>query len=311
MKKFLTALGAIVVVLLIVGGILRWVTSPGGPLPGDGPGGSAGPGGEAAPPEAAQPPECPAVEVIAAPGTWESSAQDDPTNPQANPMSFMLGVTRPVQGAFPPEQVKVWTLPYPAQFRNINALQEMTYDDSREQGTQRLRAELVDMHTACPLTDFILTGFSQGAVIVGDLASEIGGPAPIIDPARVRGVALVADGRKLPGEGITAGVPTGGVGAEIALRPFEGVVQPIVPGASMRGPRPGGFGGLADRTIQICAPGDVICDAPANAGDAVARAGELVAANGIHAQYSTNPHVFDGTTTDQWLVGWVRSLIGG
>ena len=34
-------------------------------------------------------------------------------------------------------------------------------------------------------------------------------------------------------------------------------------GLTMTGPRPGGFGTLNDRTNEICAPGDLICAAPA------------------------------------------------
>src|SRR5699024_11624099 len=87
-------------------------------------------------------------------------------------------------------------------------------------------------------------------------------------------------------------------------QPVPGVVQLVVPGASMRGPRPNDFGSLADRTYQICAPSDSICDAPHNIGNAAERAMELIEANGIHALYASNDKVIPGMTTNQWVVGW-------
>nr|WP_026196072.1 cutinase family protein [Corynebacterium lubricantis] len=265
-------------------------------------------GGQAAPPPE-QPDWCPAVEFISAPGTWESSQSDDPINPQANKRSFMLSITQPLQQEYTPDHVKVWTLPYTAQFQSIQSREEMTYDDSRNEGTATLNAELSYMNETCPNTQFILSGFSQGAVIVGDIASEIGQGRGVIPADKVIGAAMIADGRRENGVGINPGNDLGGVGAEIALAPVEGLVQPIVPGASMRGARDGGFGALQDRAYQICAPNDSICDAPYDVGNALGRAQELVEANGLHARYASNPNVIPDTTANQWVVDWARQAI--
>lgn len=64
----------------------------------------------------------PRVEFISAPGTWESAADDDPINPSANPRSFMLSITKPLQEAYG-DDVKVWTLPIP---RNLKTLMRST-----------------------------------------------------------------------------------------------------------------------------------------------------------------------------------------
>ncbi|MCK7638257.1 cutinase family protein [Corynebacterium pygosceleis] len=304
MKKTLTVLAVIIVVGLIAVGTWRWVNDE-GVIPGQEPGEPGGPAATGP----AQPDWCPAVEVIAAPGTWESSPTDDPINPSFNPNSFMLTVTRPLQDRYPADRVKVWTLPYTAQFRNINADQEMTYDESRSEGTSSLENELRVTHRDCPLTDFIMTGFSQGAVIVGDIASEIGNGHGAVPAERVRGVALVADGRREPGVGQAVGNPVSGVGAEISLELLNPAVQLVTPGATMRGPRDSGFGALDDRTFQICAPDDHICDAPLGVGNAVERAQGLIENNGVHARYATNPNVFPGSTTSRWLVGWSSDLI--
>lgn len=297
-RKVLTIVAVVIVLVAIGLGAAQWLAREDTPI-------------DVAPPsQPRQPDWCPAVEVISAPGTWESARDDDPENPQANPKSFMLSITRPLQEQYDPGHVKVWTLPYTAQFKNIQSRQEMGYDDSRNEGTDRLNAELDYMSGNCPETKYILAGFSQGAVIVGDIASDIGNHRGVVSPEQVAGVVMIADGRRQNGEGIHPGNPLGGIGAEIALEPLNAVVQPIVPGATMRGPRDGGFGALSDRAVQICAPDDAICDAPPDVGNALGRARAMVEANGVHAMYATNPNVIPGTTANQWAVQWIREQIG-
>ncbi|MBK4145938.1 cutinase family protein [Corynebacterium macginleyi] len=303
MRKIITVLAALVLIVVIGAGAAHYFSTSD----------SAGPRSpeedqSAAPPEKSQPEWCPSVEFISAPGTWESAADDDPLNPSANPRSFMLSITQPLQEAYGNE-VKVWTLPYTAQFKNINAQQEMSYDDSRNEGTAKMNEELRSTHESCPQTKFILSGFSQGAVIAGDVADDIGGGEGVIPAENIVGVALIADGRRENGVGHNPGHPLGGVGAEIALEPVSGLIQPIVPGATMRGARPHGFGQLADRTFQICAPDDSICDAPTGVGNGLERAKGLIVANGVHAQYASNHGVIDGTTADQWVLEWVHRII--
>lgn len=304
MRKTITVIAVLIVLVLIGAGIAQYVTNSDDSdfigKPGE-------PTGTTTPEE--QPDWCPAVEFISAPGTWESAANDDPIHPTANPMSFMLSISNPLQERYSPDDVKVWTLPYTAQFQNINSKNEMTYDDSRNEGTSKLNNELVSMHRDCPVTEFIIAGFSQGAVIAGDVAANIGTGQGVIPADKIRGVALVADGRREPGVGQFPGNFVDGVGAEVALQPLNLLVQPIVPGATMRGGRVGGFGELNDRVQDICAPNDAICDAPVNVGNALDRAMAMVAANGVHAQYATNPNVFPGTTTNAWVLDWAINLI--
>ena len=305
MKKVLTILAVLVLLALIVVGVGNWLLT-GDDVDGPGPGKPTPPPA----PEAQNPPGCVDVEVLAAPGTWESKADDDPLAPHANPHSLMLNVTRPLADEFSPDKVKVWTLPYTAQFRNMNAQHEMSYDDSRNQGFERMKEELRVMHEKCPATSFILTGFSQGAVITGDLAGEIGNGRGPVPADRVLGVSLIADGRQELDKGKLVGAQgIRGTGAEIALNPVSGLIQTIVPGATMRGSRPDGFGELNDRVNNYCAPADLICDAPADLGNALVRAKDLVAANAVHAEYATNGKVVEGQTVPEYIVGWARDLI--
>lgn len=290
-------------VVLLVLGIGWWIgdrglpTGPDGPLPGPGE------------PELTQPADCPDVQMIAVPGTWESSPTDDPYAPSFLPNALLKTITDPLGEQYPTERLEVFTVPYVAQFRNPQRPDEITYDQSRAEGTDRARAELVAVHDRCPYTSYILLGFSQGAVIAGDLTSEIGtGNGPV--PAElVRGSVLIADGRRLPGEGQSPGLSPGtGQGMEISLQPVTGFTQ-LIAGATMTGPRPGGFGALDDRTAQICDSRDLICNAPLNVVDGAARFQEFVANNAIHAMYATNPDVVMGTTVPEWTIGHVRELV--
>lgn len=309
MRKPLIVGSVIVVVALIALGIFQW-RSQDGTAPGPQPPGAQPPA--PAPSPSAEPDWCPAVEFISIPGTWESSAQDDPFAPQANPQSFMLSITQPLQDTYGIDHVRVWTTPYTAQFRNIQTQrgrEEMTYDDSRAEGTARANAELDFVNATCPSTKFIVAGFSQGAVIAGDIANQIGTRAHAVPPEKLLGAVMIADGRRENGVGVNPGVPVQGMGAEIALTPLQGVVNAVTPGATMTGARPGGFGEVSDRAFEICAPNDSVCDAPGDVGTLIARAGDLLLANGTHAMYASNPGVIDGTTASRWTVDWARGVI--
>ena len=117
---------------------------------------------------------------------------------------------------------------------------------------------MTDMNNRCPLTSYVLVGFSQGAVIAGDIASDVGNGRGPVDADLVLGVTLIADGRREPGVGQDVGPKPPGQGAEITL--YEVPMLSSI-GLTMTGPRPGGFGALNNRTNEICATGDLICGA--------------------------------------------------
>ncbi len=120
-----------------------------------------------------QPASCPDVQVVAVPGTWESAVGDDPYAPAANPYSLMLNVTRPLQERFDAQRADVYTVPYVAQFSNPIAIPpdgQQSYNNSRSEGFAATTDILARRSAECPLTTYVLTGFSQGAVIVGDVA---------------------------------------------------------------------------------------------------------------------------------------------
>lgn len=303
----LTVLAVLVLVLVVI--VLLWYLLAGrlrepGPTP-------PGP-----PPPTSQSADCPDVMLLSIPGTWESASNDDPYHPTANPISLMLSVSDPLRAQFPEDRLEVYTVPYVAQFSNPIAIPpdgQASYNNSRTEGTARATDILAQRHAECPLTTYVLAGFSQGAVIAGDVAAQIGAGNGPVPEDKVLGVTLLADGRRTadtgPGQPTEIGnpVPTG-TGAEVALKGVN------VPGISMTGPRPGGFGTLAERVNSICAPGDMICDAPREALNPVNVMGSLAAlvrsvGNPVHALYASNTVDGNGTTATQWTVNWAAGLI--
>ncbi|WP_238420858.1 cutinase family protein [Gordonia sp. 'Campus'] len=301
---------AVIAIVLIVVLVLVWLA------PGPPPIGPGGPSTTPPPKERpdAQSADCPDVLTVVIPGTWESSARDDPYSPSANPNSLMLRVSRALSNDFDSSRSEIYTVPYTAQFRNPTNLgdRQTDYNVSRTQGYKRAAGKIISTNESCPLTRYVIMGFSQGAVIAGDLASNIGNGRGVLedgDQDLVLGVGLIADGRRQPGEQNDVAPSPDGVGAEIAL----GGMGNLVPGITMTGPRDGGFGDLRDRVQSICAPGDLICDSPTITNPLVAVSKLANAAsNPVHAMYATTRYwENDGQTATQWMYDWSKDLIDG
>ncbi|MGE2691716.1 cutinase family protein [Mycolicibacterium pulveris] len=312
----LVAAGAVALVVVLVA-TLVWVwqrtpdTPPGAVPP------TTAPPGVVVPPKKPRPEfqdaSCPDVQLISVPGTWESSPQMDPFNPVQFPIALLLNVTNPLRAQFGQDRLEVYTVPYTAQFSNpFSNDNQMSYNDSRAEGYHNTVKTMNDMNERCPLTSYVLIGFSQGAVIAGDIASDIGNHRGPVDEDLVLGVTLIADGRRQTGVGRDVGPTPEGVGAEITLDEI-----PLLDsfGLDMTGPRPGGFGMLNDRTFEICARGDLICSAPEAAFNITQLPKTLEVLSGgagqpIHAMYAT-PDFWNvnGASATDWTLNWARELI--
>jgi Cutinase len=256
---------------------------------------------------------CPDVQMISVPGTWESSPLMDPFNPTQFPIAVLLNVTNPIRQQFDNSRLEVFTVPYTAQFHNpFSADGQMSYNDSRAEGTRAAVKAMTDMNNRCPLTSYVLVGFSQGAVIAGDIASDIGNGRGPVDEDLVLGVTLIADGRRQEGVGQDVGPNPEGQGAEITLHEVPTL---SALGLTMAGPRPGGFGMLNNRTFEICARGDLICSAPESAFNITQLPRTLAVLSGgagqpVHAMYATpNFWNLDGASATQWTLGWAQGVI--
>jgi hypothetical protein len=255
---------------------------------------------------------CPDVMMVSIPGTWESSSQQDPLNPSQFPNALLLNVTRPLAEQFGTGRLQTYTVPYIAQFhRPLSGDNDVDYDVSRRNGTDATRTAVADMSRKCPLTSYLIVGFSQGAVIGGDIAGDIGKGRGPVAADRVLGVALISDGRREPGEGRDVGPNPEGEGAEITL---HGV--PFIPsGMTMTGQRDGGFGALTDRTFEICGEGDLICAAPTAAFNPLNLPGTLKILMGgagepVHAMYNTTQYwSLDGRPATVWTRDWAANVM--
>lgn len=296
---------AVVAILVVVAIVIGWFIWDNGRR--------TRPPGPAAPPPSStsqrpstQPADCPDVQVLVVPGTWESASNDDPKRPRFNPRSLMLKVSTPLSDAYDDGRADVYTVPYVAQFNNPIAFppqNQRSYDSSRDEGAKRLLDKVKAVNAHCPLTGFVLMGFSQGAVIAGDLAAKIGtGDGPIADDLLL-GTGLIADGRRVPGQAVDVAPSPPGSGAEVTLGGL-----PLPGGITLTGPRPGGFGKVRGKVVTICAKGDLICDSTTGLGGI----GGLVGAinNPIHAEYNTTKHwVSGGKPATRWLTDWARGVI--
>ncbi|MGB8387249.1 cutinase family protein [Mycobacterium sp.] len=262
---------------------------------------------------ASQDASCPDVQLITVPGTWESSPQDDPFNPIQFPNALLRKVTGPISEQFPASRVQTYTVAYTAQFHNpLSGDTQMSYDSSRAEGTRGTVQAMTDMNNKCPLTSYVLMGFSQGAVIAGDIASDIGNGRGPVDDDLVLGVMLIADGRRQPGVGNDIGPNPPGQGAEVTLQEV-----PMLSGLglTMTGARPGGFGALNGKSNEICAPGDLICAAPDEAFSVANLPNTLNTLAGgagqpVHALYATTQFwSLDGVPATDWTLNWAHGLI--
>jgi phospholipase A/thioesterase len=256
---------------------------------------------------------CPDVQVLSIPGSWESLPQDDPLNPTMFPNALLLNVTRPLAEQFGNGRIQTYTVPYTAQFHNpFSRDNQMSYNDSRAEGATAALKALTDMNNRCPLTSYVIIGFSQGAVIAGDIASDIGNGKGPVDEDLVLGVTLIADGRRETGVGQDIGPNPTGQGAEITLHEV-----PMLSGfgLTMTGPRPGGFGALNDRTNEICGQGDLICAAPEEAFSITNLPATLDVLSGsagqpVHALYNTTQFwSLDGQPATVWMRNWASGVL--
>ncbi|APA97128.1 cutinase family protein [Nocardia seriolae] len=179
-----------------------------------------------APRAEAAPADCPGLNVIAVPGTWETS-KDDPKQ------GMLSQVTRGLPGG-----VRTDYVAYPA---TAFPWDGEVYGRSKHDAVNAARGLISTMAARCGATRFALIGYSQGADAAGDLASEIGTGLGVIPPDRVAAVGLLSDPRRSP---------------------TDAIVGPQVPGTGAGGARAGGFGWLSPKVRTFCAAGDLYCSVP-------------------------------------------------
>ncbi|MGY1876390.1 cutinase family protein [Nocardia gipuzkoensis] len=197
---------------------------------------------------------CPRWTALLVPGTWETTPAAHP----ARPVGMLTLVAEGLAARYGSD-IDVRTLAYTA-----------PYTTSQTQGAQALTATLAAL---CSTTRVVLAGYSQGADIVGDLATALGHNRGPIPASRVIAVGLVSDPRRDPATA-QLGNP--------------------VPGQGIAGPRSQDFGDLADRVRTLCAEGDLYCSTSPQASPALAAVGRTVTSTQAAAE--ANPAPVPGST---------------
>ena len=206
------------------------------------------------------------------PGTWETAEDADPSIP--------VGMLKPVADSLVDKHgsaAQVYTLPYMARaFDNGK-----TYADSKSDGLARTKDILFEIATKCSGIKFTITGYSQGADIAGDLASEIGNGSGPIKAEQVLAVGLLAD----PGSGTNG----------------EAVIGPKPSGTGIADPRPQGMGKLSGRVASICDPKDLYCSIQKGSSPLLGSLGSVLTdspSTGRDGQVDGNSHLATALASD-------------
>ncbi|WP_228791289.1 cutinase family protein [Nocardia farcinica] len=238
--------------------------------------------------------DCADVITLAVPGTWETSAGAD-----RNVVPGMLGqVTGPLLAALnsaPPPlsgstpaatpaaksatprpsataqkpataSVRAEQVPYVAQvggpIAGMFTGNPLTLSQSRENGASALNTRAKELAEACPLSKFVILGYSQGALIAGDFLSDVGNRKGAVDPSRILAGALLSDPkRSATAESDSAsstGTSTGSSSTKLSSV-SETLIGSNPGGEGVLGEREGGMGVLAERVTTMCAPNDTVC----------------------------------------------------
>lgn len=206
------------------------------------------------------------------PGTWETAEDADP--------SIAVGMLKPIAHSIADTNgsaAQVHTLPYMARaFDNGK-----TYADSKSDGLTRAKDVIAEIATKCSDTKFTITGYSQGADIAGDLASEIGNGSGPIKAEQVLAVGLLAD----PGSGTNG----------------EAVIGPKPSGKGIADPRPQGMGKLSGRVASICDPKDLYCSIQKGSSPLLGSLGSVLTkapSAGVDGQVGDNSHLATALASD-------------
>jgi hypothetical protein len=183
----------------------------------------------------------------------------------------LVNWNRSAFNAGPPAGWQIVRVPYYAGVFPI--VDRQALDASVAEGTAKLDHAVRDFHAACPGTRLVLAGYSEGAVVAGDVLERMARESAI--PHGLLAGVLYGNPRRPFGDGGTGGVAGG----------IETNVPTILPGVTMKGGQ--NYGDLAVR--NVCNENDGICNSTNMITNLAAFANGLVGyANGDHG-YDLNP----------------------
>ncbi|WP_160096006.1 cutinase family protein, partial [Rhodococcus sp. T7] len=226
---------------------------------------------------------CPVLFALGMQGTGESSPDTSPTlDTGMLSQVFMPMMVKTTDSAGDSLTGRAY-VPYPAGFGGAVPGANVPYSQSVEEGLQNLEDTAAEVAQACPHTVFSGAGYSQGAHVMSMFAKKVGAGEGVISAEKLVGVALFGDPTRSPGAslfpgsaGQTSPKPAPGTGgAEVAKVSAPTGSAPEGGGIGPTGDTAVAYGSLTGRVASICEPGDLSCDAPANAP--IARAAANIA----------------------------------
>lgn len=198
------------------------------------------------------------------PDTSPSDGEDSPSTSSSAPSATPTVPAAPTTGSGEVGlSVGFEQVPYVAQvggpIGQVAHGDPLTLGESRAQGTAAVNKRLKQIDSDCPSSKVAILGYSQGALIAGDVLSEIGNNKGGAFPAKdILAAGLLSDPARTP----TTADPdaeTGTSSPAIQLPGAESFVGPNPGGQGVVGARPDGFGVLSDRVTSFCGTGDGIC----------------------------------------------------
>lgn len=165
------------------------------------------------------------------------------TNAPRNAEGLPTGGVTGIGERYTAQEYRVTYVDYPT---HLWPLGPTPYDEDVAIGKAATEKAVAGYQRRCPGKPVVLAGYSQGARIAGDVLHEAG-----TGRAR-RGISAEGLSGELYSDPRREGNDDG--------RGIENVLVGLIPGLTMSGPRPGGFGRVP--VTQYCLEGDPICDLP-------------------------------------------------
>lgn len=198
-------------------------------------------------------------------GLWDAIGGSDGSNTSTSPATDAPATTTAPDVSTAPagvgKSVSFEQVPYVAQvggpIAGIVRGNPLTLGQSRQEGVDALSNRMKAIHSQCASAKFALLGYSQGALIAGDVLSAVGnGKGPVPSDTILAGGLLSDPARTQTTSNLDSDQATA---QPVSLPGAESFVGPNVVGQGVVGARPDGFGDVADRVTSFCGPNDGIC----------------------------------------------------
>lgn len=215
--------------------------------------------------------QCKDVQIITVAGTGEANSFDDPNFVYG----LRIGENYSANVALDkPDNVSAWQLPYSGSVGAVGTIGKtradapLPYGLSRQLGVEKGLQHIKEVKQDCPNQKFIVTGFSQGAHVAGDIVAAINnGKVAGVSQDDIISAYLVSDPARSQVLGTNVTTSTGQVGrlsqnGELLITLNEGTPlgnEGATGPRDVSGQQNVAFKGMADKVMTFCHPNDIAC----------------------------------------------------